>query len=251
MIWTRVGPAVTLPPGVIRCLAAARVWRPNVNRSSIVRGIFSGFRAVVVATAACCGLWAHPAFTATIRYSISGTVNGSLNGTPFTGQTLALTTIADTANIDYQVVSSIIPIYWVPGTTTFQLGSSSGTFIAATYGVFSEDASVFLANTGVVGIGLSTGGGNGHAILGALTPLPPFYGLSTGYDVVGNAVTDDSYASTTGFDTTAGTLFLSSVSGLASFTAAVVPEIDPASMGSALALIGGGLGLLERRRKRA
>jgi hypothetical protein len=30
-----------------------------------------------------------------------------------------------------------------------------------------------------------------------------------------------------------------------------VPEIDPAGIGSALALLGGGLGLLERRRKRA
>jgi hypothetical protein len=30
-----------------------------------------------------------------------------------------------------------------------------------------------------------------------------------------------------------------------------VPEIDPAGMGSILALLGGGLGLLERRRKRA
>ena len=33
--------------------------------------------------------------------------------------------------------------------------------------------------------------------------------------------------------------------------ASPVPEIDPAGMGSMLALIGGGLGLLERRRKRA
>ena len=32
---------------------------------------------------------------------------------------------------------------------------------------------------------------------------------------------------------------------------APVPEIDPAGLGSVLALIGGGLGLLERRRKRA
>ena len=30
-----------------------------------------------------------------------------------------------------------------------------------------------------------------------------------------------------------------------------VPEIDPAGMGSVLALLGGGLGLLERRRRRA
>ena len=30
-----------------------------------------------------------------------------------------------------------------------------------------------------------------------------------------------------------------------------VPEIDPAGMGSILTLLGGGLGLLERRRKRA
>ena len=34
-------------------------------------------------------------------------------------------------------------------------------------------------------------------------------------------------------------------------TTVAVPEIDPTGMGSVLALIGGGLGLLERRRKRA
>ena len=32
---------------------------------------------------------------------------------------------------------------------------------------------------------------------------------------------------------------------------ASVPEIDPAGIGSVLVLVGGGLGLLERRRKRA
>jgi len=57
---------------------------------------------------------------------------------------------------------------------------------------------------------------------------------------------------TLGTLTTNGTIFIDPALGsTASFSVTPVPEIDPACVGSVLALVGGALGVLERRRRRA
>jgi hypothetical protein len=130
-----------------------------------------------------------------------------------------------------------IPVYLVDGTRV------ANDLTTSTGGFWSGD--LFAAiNISIDGTGIyddtwtgSNDDGTGNAS----------YTLGQYYSTVGNANTSSGFLNYgNAFDTAYNYMF-----AMSSDLTVPVPEIDPGGMGSVLALIGGSLGLLERRRKRA
>lgn len=212
-------------------------------------------RFVGASCAAVLALTATAAVSAPITYTMTGTVSGTLGGTPFTSQPITLSTVGDTTAVQYYNVFGLVPIYENFGTTTFDIGGSTGTLIG-TFAAISGDYTFFSPNAATLGIGLkdpATGQGP-HLLLQDVALLTPHYDLTT--PTTRNSSGWATSTLNTVYNTSVGDLVITSVNGPSVFTAAFgpspspVPEIDPAGMGSVLALVGGGIGLLERRRRK-
>lgn len=206
--------------------------------------------------------WATTASASTITYTVSGVVDGSLAGVSFLATPLTITTVSDTSSVQSTTMYGYnLPALFNPGTTTFTLGAVTGTITGAngiagtTMGAFTIDArnaalpqGNYLANIGFQWDNAAFRPSFVYsALLGTFTNS--YYDMVTSYSFTGTPYAGDNYV----FDTTAGTLQVTSANSNSTFTASLngspVPEIDPAGMGSVMALVTGALGLVERRRR--
>ena len=200
-----------------------------------------------------------------LTYTLSGSsINGSLGSTGFTGASWSMTMTADPATVisgTYSVGPGF-PYNYIAGSphVTINTGSSTltATLVPATVG-----------NTvGLISYGVSTNLTNTYNQFQEISPAavsPPFFSLGVNsaslnsLDAIGSFGVNQYQNATASFNTDQGTLSvgppINNITG--SFTIAAVPdpapvpEIDPNSLGSVLALVLGSLGLLERRRLKA
>jgi hypothetical protein len=200
-----------------------------------------------------------------LTYTLSGSsISGTLGSTGFTGASWSMTMTADPATVisgTYSVGPGF-PYNYVAGSphVTINTGSSTltATLVPATVG-----------NTvGLISYGVSTNLTDIFNQFQEISPAavsPPNLSLGVksaslnSLDAIGSFGVNQYQNATASFNTDQGTLSLgpsfSNITG--SFTIAsapdpsAVPEIDPNSLGSVLALVLGSLGLLERRRLKA
>jgi len=179
---------------------------------------------------------AQPTFTCTD----TGFLTGSLNGVNFNNAEVTLTTVANSADITYALISGIVPGYLAPGITTIQIpGFSLATFNGTDlFGACTLDLSAVAPGAGEVGMAdLTTLSG----MLGN-SDTSPAYDFSTAATFTSVAVTAyDSYS------TDQGTLVITDKSGDATFTSTGAGVPEPGTL--ALAAMGG-LGLLLFRRRK-
>lgn len=149
-----------------------------------------------------------------ITYTETGTASGSLGSTGFTNATVTVTTVADTANITLIYVQGFAT-YENPGTTTVSI-SGLGTVSMAgdQFGSFSQNDSSF-GNVGILDITKT------QSILYNVYSLP-FYDLSGETTLTGVGGSYGGGGAT--FETSGGTLTMTSVTGNATFAAAAIPE---------------------------
>lgn len=216
-------------------------------------------KSTLVAFALCLAAFASPSISKAglLTYTVAGgKISGSLNGTSFSDADWSITATADSSSAQYLAVGGPIyaPVWYQSVTPTISIQDGL-TVLSATLGgsgqwtLESRDYSIFgTPNDGAIGFFYSTTGveqGNGAYIGG----LIGFNDLQTAGNVSG-----DSGFDTQSYDTSVGTLVISTDSrapGTYTAASSAVPEIDPAGMGSVLALVTGALGLLERRRVKA
>jgi len=234
----------------------------HVRQLSSTKRIRCGLLCVVAAAAT---LFAVPVARAgLLTYTLSGSsITGNLGATNFTNASWSMSMTADSTTVvsgTYNVGPGGIyqfPYFFIAGTpvVTVNTGSSilTATLVPATLGnsvgllslqsPFSPitNRNQFqewnAANTSPPNpsLGIYSSALNTLAVVG-----------SFGSNQYGNASAD--------FSTDQGTLHVSShtdLTGSFIIAAAPVPEIDPAGMGSVMALVTGALGLLERRRLKA
>jgi hypothetical protein len=224
------------------------------------------FQTLSVGLIAFASMLASPsaADASTLTYTATGgLITGTLNGTPFTDATWSITGTGDPANVISGTIPSPsfggIPFNFLAMTPLLSIttGSSSLQATIVTTGSTGQQVGVFSADLGSLLSGYATTGfgyleEDGSTISNAISLTgfglytnlqSPFFG-SGGQNVsefntsVGLFVMTDS--------TDQGATF--TVSG---GSPSAVPEIDPNSLGSVLALVMGSLGLLERRRLKA
>ena len=217
------------------------------------------FQTLSVGLIALASMLAAPsaADASTLTYTATGgIITGTLGGTPFTDATWSITGTADPTNVVSGTLSGVIPFKFLAmtplltitiGSSTLQATMVTDGSIGQQVGVFSIDRSFETPGYGVDSFGYLAGdGSSGSAHLsvagaGLYTDLQSLF-FGSGAQVV------------RGLYTNVG-LFLKSdaTDQGAAFTVSggspsAVPEIDPNSLGSVLALLLGSLGLLERRR---
>ena len=153
-----------------------------------------------------------------ITYTETLNATGTIGGVAFNNAVLTFTTVADTANITFQMIEGI-PTYENAGTTTVQIaGIGMATFTGGdTFGAISKD----LNNPppyGLVGIGdLTLTLYFGANFIG----YPPLSDLSVPYTATGSGATSFGPFETT----TLGDLVITqSISSAGTFTAFTVPE---------------------------
>ena len=199
----------------------------------------------------------------TLTYTATGgIIAGTLGGTPFTDATWSITGTADPANVISGTSASpggTIPFNFLAmaplltittGSSTLQATIVPDSSIGQQVGVFSFDASAlssgysgdvfgYLEGDGSIGQGLGVAG------FGLYTDLQSSF-FGSGFQ-----------AAPDNLDTNVGVFLVTDFTDQgATFTVSggspsSVPEIDPNSLGSVLALVLGSLGLLERRRLKA
>jgi hypothetical protein len=199
----------------------------------------------------------------TLTYTATGgIITGTLGSTPFTDATWSITGTADPTNVvsgTYAGGPYSLPFNFLAMTPLLTIMTGSSTLQATIVttgstgqqvGVFSFDYSVIMSGAGVDGFGYLEGDGSlsndpiGVLGLGLYTDLQsPFSG--SGDQIASNGFNTDLGLFVVSDSTDQGATF--TVSG---GSPSAVPEIDPNSLGSVLALVMGSLGLLERRRLR-
>jgi hypothetical protein len=191
-----------------------------------------------------------------------GIISGSLGEDSFTNATWSITGTGDPTNVVSGTISGPVslPFNFLAMTPLLTITTGSSTLQATVLttgstgqqvGVFSIDYSGLLSGYGVDGFGYLEGDGSlNYDPIGVLG-----FGLYT--DLQSPFSDSGDQIPSTGFFTNVG-LFLvtDSTDQGATFTVSggspsSVPEIDPNSLGSVLALVLGSLGLLERRRLKA
>ena len=223
------------------------------------------FKTLSVGLIAFASMLAAPsaADASTLTYTATGgIITGTLGGTPFTDATWSITGTADPANVISGTSASpggTIPFNFLAMTPLLTITTGSSTLqatmvtevIGQQVGVFSIDSSAISSGFAYDAFAYLDEDGStasnflGVAGFGLYTNLQsPFFGS-------GSQLTSSGFNTNVGLfdvtgDTDQGATF--TVSGGSPST---VPEIDPNSLGSVLALIVGSLGLLERRRLKA
>ena len=222
------------------------------------------FKTLSVGLIAFASMLAAPsaADASTLTYTATGgIITGTLGGTPFTDATWSITGTADPANVISGTSASpggTIPFNFLAMTPLLTITTGSSTLqatmvangsIGQQVGVFSIDLSADLSGLGLDVFGYLAGdGSNLEDDLGVIG-LELYTDLQSPFSGSGGQLASD-------FNTNVGLFVVSdSTDQGAAFTVSggspsAVPEIDPNSLGSVLALVLGSLGLLERRRLR-
>ena len=222
------------------------------------------FKTLSVGLIALASMLAAPsaADASTLTYTATGgLISGTLGGTPFADATWSITGTGDPANVISGTDNDSSPFNFLAMTPLLTITTGSSTLqatmvtdgsIGQQVGVFSMDYSAIVAGFGADFFGYLDGNGStitgffGLSNFGLYTDLQsPFSG--SGLDQL----------IPSSFDTNVGRFSKSDETNQSStFTVSggspsSVPEIDPNSLGSVLALVLGSLGLLERRRLKA
>ena len=203
---------------------------------------------------------------ATLTYTATGgIITGSLGETPFTDATWSITGTADPTNVvtgtGGPVEGLFLPFNFLAMTPLLTITTGSSTLQATIVttgstgqqvGVFSVDAGAFSSGLGIDLFGYLEGDGStlfdsGLGVLGSglFTDLQSPLSGSGDQSRAGDLNTNVGLFIMTGYISQASTFTVSGDSPSA------VPEINPNSLGSVLALVLGSLGLLERRRLKA
>lgn len=204
--------------------------------------------ALVALSVAACG-WTNAARASMVTYTLTGgEITGTLNGTAFTNASFTMTATADPSLFVTTIVGGQYVVQHQVALTTMTLtGFAPFQITQPNWGPMIADFSPLAAGAYFGGFAYPD---SVATIVGAgALGFPPVPGDL----ITGGATLSVSYDfSTTTYATSAGDLVVDGFAGSASFTsvASGVPEIDPAGMGSVLALVGGSLGVLERRRRR-
>ena len=223
------------------------------------------FKTLSVGLIAFASMLAAPsaADASTLTYTATGgIITGTLGGTPFTDATWSITGTADPANVISGTSASpggTIPFNFLAmaplltittGSSTLQATIVPDSSIGQQVGVLSIDLSADLSGLGLDVFGYLAGdGSNLEDDLGVIG-LELYTDLQSPFSGSGGQLAND-------FNTNVGLFVVSdSTDQGAAFTVSggspsSVPEIDPNSLGSVLALVVGSLGLLERRRLKA
>jgi hypothetical protein len=207
---------------------------------------------------AACILLTPVAADAGLTYTATGgIITGTLNDIPFTNATWSVTGTADPTNV-VSGTQSGFPFYFLAMTPLLTITTGSSTLqativpvvidsVSYPVGVFSVDANNSIPGNGLNGFNYFTGESGFLTVrgLGLYTDLQsPFFGSGVQH-FPGNFATDVGLFNVTAYTSQGGTFTVSDGSPSS------VPEIDPNSLGSVLALVLGSLGLLERRRLKA
>ena len=222
------------------------------------------FKTLSVGLIAFASMLAAPlaADASTLTYTATGgIITGTLGGTPFTNATWSITGTADPTNVVSGTISGPVslPFNFLAMTPLLTITTGSSTLQATVVttgstgqqvGVFSADFGALLSGYTSTGFGYLDGNGSttdnsiSLAGFGLYTNLQSPFSGSGGQNVSNE------------FNTSVGLFVMTdSTDQGATFTVSggspsAVPEIDPNSLGSVLALVLGSLGLLERRRLR-
>jgi len=203
---------------------------------------------------------ATPSF-AELVYAIDGGSNwlmsGTLNGVAFSNATFLVTATADPATVQSGTFSGL-PVNSLGVIPTLSLASAGVQFASVTL-QNTNGGSWFVEsldlNSSFPGLGnnvftLSSGNsGWGVSSLASFNRLQSVVSYSGDGSAATTSAVGAPYNTSGGLLTLTGTT--SSVSGATfSITAAAVPEIDPATGGSALSLVAGVLAMIEQRRRR-
>jgi hypothetical protein len=222
------------------------------------------FKPLSVGLIALASMLAAPsaADASTLTYTATGgIITGTLGGTPFTDATWSITGTGDPTNVvsgAFSAGPSSIPFNFLAMTPVLTITTGSSTLqatiltedgsIGQQVGVFSLDLSFIQSGFGLDFFGYLNGDGRPSTEVFGVGAGPQLYtDLQSTFSGFGN---QNVY---TGFNTDAGLCDVTdSENQGATFTVSSaspssVPEIDPNSLGSVLALVLGSLGLLERR----
>ena len=218
---------------------------------------------LIMAIAACILVTPVAAEASNLTYTATGgIITGTLNGTPFTNATWSITGTADPTNVVAGTAfSGLVPYNFLAMTPflTIQSGSSTLQATLVTSGSIGEQVGAFSANLNAFQSGLT------GDVFSYLNGDGSFSSLGMGAGGTGLYITLQSPFSGSGiqnagsgtYSTDIGPMVISAHTGqAATFTVSgaspsPVPEIDPATFGSAFALLIGSLGLVERRARRA
>jgi len=224
------------------------------------------FKTLSVGLIALASMLAAPsaADASTLTYSATGgIITGTLSGTPFTDATWSITGTGDpTAVVSGTIPSPFggLPFNFLAMTPLLTITTGSSTLQATIVttgstgqqvGVFSIDYSGLLSGYGIDGFGYLEGDGSlSYDPIGVLG-FGLYTDLQSPLSGSGNQIPSEGFFTNVGLfivtdSTDQGATF--TVSGASPSS---VPEIDPNSLGSVLALVLGGLGLFERRRLKA
>ena len=202
----------------------------------------------------------------TLTYSATGgIITGTLGGTAFTDATWSITGTANPTNVVSGSSSAgprSIPFNFLAMTPVLTITTGSSTLqatiltedgsIGQQVGVFSLDLSFIRSGFGLDFFGYLNGDGSPSTEVFGVGAGPQLYtdlqSTFSGFgaqNVITGFNTDAGLCDVTDSENQGATFTVSSASPSA------VPEIDPNSLGSVLALVMGSLGLLERRRLKA
>ena len=226
------------------------------------------FKTLSVGLIALASMLAAPsaADASTLTYTATGgIITGTLGGTPFADATWSITGTGDPTNVVSGTVSAgpyNIPFNFLAMTPLLTITTGSSTLQATIVttgstgqqvGVFSLDYTSIVGNgNGLDGFGYLEGDGSTIETIRGVFGSGLYIDLQSPFSGSGIQA-----ASTNDLNTNVGLLVVSAFADRAStFTVSggspsSVPEIDPNSIGSVLALVLGALGLLERRRLKA
>jgi hypothetical protein len=222
------------------------------------------FQTLSVGLIALASMLAAPlaADASTLTYTATGgIITGTLDGTPFTNATWSITGTGDPTNVVSGTSGGSAPFNFLAmaplltittGSSTLQANIVTTGSTGQQVGVFGMDFSIEAPEFGFSGFGYLEGDGSlvsasasGVLGLGLYTDLQSLLSGS-GDQVIAGSLNTNVGLFVVSDSTNQGATF--TVSG---GSPSPVPEIDPNSLGSVLALVLGSLGLLERRRLKA